>query len=150
MQRKWYREPHVWFRTGCGCLLQAIILFPYWLAAVFWGIGAPRYGEHLPKAKWYSPYATNYSYYSLISAGKVKNPGESVHHIVPSLHPKAIEARDILNTYHIDINSEDNGRFLTEGGHFRQGLHSHKGIEEVTNRLKDGIVDGSFAETRKK
>ena len=68
MQRKWYREPHVWLRTGCGCFVLVIILLPFWPAAVFWGIltyeGTPRHGEHLPKAKKYSPHATNDSYYS--------------------------------------------------------------------------------------
>ena len=85
---------------------------------------------------------------NLSKANRAKKDGYHAHHIVPGLLERGQEARDILDTYHIDINSADNGVFISSTGHYGQRLHSKEGIDAVTRQLKDGIVDGNFAETR--
>ena len=62
-------------------------------------------------------------------------PGDEAHHIVPSTHLRAEEARDILDRFHIDINSADNGVALAHDLHHGHGLHS-VGIDEVVSQLR--------------
>ena len=74
-----------------------------------------------------------------------KSTGEYCHHIVPSTHPKAQEAREILIRNDIPINSSANGVGLTEVQHYGQRLHTHDSIRSVTEQLRmaeqSGITD---------
>ena len=63
--------------------------------------------------------------------------GEQAHHIVQSTDPRAKVARDLLDKYHIDINSADNGLKLTRQVHQTSGLQQTKTIDAVTKNLKD-------------
>jgi hypothetical protein len=86
--------------------------------------------------------------------GDLVAPGEHAHHIVPSTHDRAKPAQDLVEKYQIDINDAINGVGLKPMGskpaHYGCGLHSHEGIDRVTERLTDavqGTVD--WAKARK-
>lgn len=49
--------------------------------------------------------------------GVGKTPGIQAHHIVPSTHSEAQKAREILESWGIDINQADNGVLLPKGIH---------------------------------
>lgn len=59
-------------------------------------------------------------------------PDEQAHHIVPSTHPRAQQARDILDRFGVDINNANNGVPLSLDIHYRSRLHSFDGIDRVT------------------
>jgi hypothetical protein len=80
--------------------------------------------------------------------------GQAAHHIVPGTHSRAAPGRAILDRYQIDINAAENGVSLVGGRgapqnvlprhHRGSGLHTHDGIDAVTNRLQratQGIND---------
>ena len=75
------------------------------------------------------------------SMGLQTGAGKDAHHIVASTHARATEAREILDKYHIDINSAENGVALRPTGprpaHHGNGLHSEAAIDAVTQRLRD-------------
>jgi len=62
--------------------------------------------------------------------------GEQAHHIVQSTDSRAAAARELLDYYHIDINSASNGVKLTEQAHRAQGLQKTQAIRLVTRRLE--------------
>ena len=73
-------------------------------------------------------------------------PSEQAHHIVPSTHRKGDVARQILDRNGIDINAASNGVPLPHDLHHGKGLHSYKGINKVTQRLKDAEAKGGKAD----
>ena len=68
------------------------------------------------------------------AAGTKFKQGDA-HHIVPSGHPKASQAREILKKHGIDVNSADNGVKLSQTQHLSTGLHKHASIWKVTEKL---------------
>ena len=66
--------------------------------------------------------------------GITRGSGWHAHHIVPSTHRRAWEARSILQKFGIDINAAVNGAKLSHAQH--KGVHSFKYIDWVTNELK--------------
>lgn len=75
--------------------------------------------------------------------GRKLPSSEEVHHIVPSTHREAEQAREILDRFGIDINSTDNGVVLTQSQHVGHGLHTKEAILEVLNRLRRAEKSGS-------
>jgi len=69
----------------------------------------------------------------------MKSKAERVHHIVPSTHPNAQRARNLLDKYEIDINDAANGVGLTKAQHQGSGLHKHDNIDAVTRRLEEAV-----------
>ncbi|HEX2570719.1 MAG TPA: AHH domain-containing protein [Polyangia bacterium] len=67
--------------------------------------------------------------------GRKLASSEAVHHIVPSTHREAEDAREILDRFGIDVNSVDNGVVLTQSQHVGRGLHMKAAIREVFFRL---------------
>ena len=72
----------------------------------------------------------------------MKNAGQRIddlqpHHIVPSGHPAAEQAREILTRNGIDLDSFMNGVGLTRRQHQQQGLARVNYIENLTKRLLD-------------
>jgi hypothetical protein len=67
---------------------------------------------------------------------------EEVHHIVPSTHHEAEDARRIFDRYGIDINAAENGVILPKSRHHGQGLHSDQTIREITNLLQQAEKTG--------
>ena len=62
-------------------------------------------------------------------------PGEQPHHIVQSTDPRAQTARELLDKYHIDVNSAENGLKLPSRVHQTSGFQQTKAINAVTSRL---------------
>ncbi len=81
--------------------------------------------------------------HSAVVLGLQPGSGINAHHIVESTGSRAQPARDILDHFQIDINSAANGVPLRPTGprpaHHGQGLHSHAGIDAVTDRLRNAI-----------
>jgi bacterioferritin-associated ferredoxin len=71
---------------------------------------------------------------AMTAAGLVAKAGEDAHHIIPSTHRLADEARTILDGAGISINQAKNGVFLTEALH--AGLHTKGYMAKVTELLK--------------
>jgi len=71
---------------------------------------------------------------NLIAAGRKALGGDHAHHIVPSTHRLAAEARKILSDFGLGINQAVNGVFVSEVLH--AGLHTNKYILEVTRLLR--------------
>jgi hypothetical protein len=71
---------------------------------------------------------------SMVDSGKKLAQGEHAHHLVPSTHPRASEAREILKEHGVPINSKWNGAALSEDIH--APLHTNKYIDEVTDALR--------------
>jgi hypothetical protein len=65
--------------------------------------------------------------------GKALSAGEHAHHIVPSTHRLAEEARKVLAKFRVGINEAHNGAALSEALH--SGMHSTAYIEKVTELL---------------
>jgi hypothetical protein len=65
----------------------------------------------------------------------VSNETIHAHHIVPSTHARAYNARVKLNQVSIDINSHYNGVYLPQLLH--AGLHTHAYIDKVNELLRD-------------
>ncbi len=68
--------------------------------------------------------------------GEVFSEGDYAHHIVPSTHPRAEEARLILEKFGIRINDAANGVRLPFELHYGKGLHSTNGINKMTALLR--------------
>jgi HNH/ENDO VII superfamily nuclease len=66
--------------------------------------------------------------------GKVLKAGEEAHHIVPSTHRFAEEARKVLEKFRIGVNEAHNGAALSEAMH--AGMHSADYMTKVTTLLK--------------
>lgn len=66
--------------------------------------------------------------------GKELAEGQHAHHIVPSTHPRAKEARKILEDANVGINLHRNGAALDASVH--APLHTNAYIDEVTNFLR--------------
>jgi hypothetical protein len=77
--------------------------------------------------------------------GSAVKEGQDAHHIVASTHDRAEDARAILDKYQVDINDAVNGVGLKPTGskpaHHGHGLHSHAGIDAVTDRLRNAVRD---------
>lgn len=69
---------------------------------------------------------------ALIAAGEAIS--DDAHHIVPSTHRLADEARQILQKAGININDARNGAFLSEARH--AGLHTTEYMEKITELLR--------------
>jgi hypothetical protein len=79
--------------------------------------------------------------------------GLDAHHIVPGTHRRGASARAILDRYQIDINAAENGLPVVGGRgaaqdvlprrHRGSRLHSHEGIDAVTQRLQSAVEDVS-------
>jgi hypothetical protein len=80
---------------------------------------------------------------NLAKRGVKPGQDEDVHHIVPSTHRDAEEARGILDRFGIDINAAENGVFLKATEHHGKGLHSDWGIDAVTIRLQRAEKSGT-------
>ena len=130
------------------------------LAGVFWG-GAKKVSDEVLSAPingWKSSQTWNTAANSRIlrkNMGALAKKGEEAHHIIQSTHPRAARAREILETYQIDINSAVNGVSLPPNGprpsHRGQGLHSYSAIDRITDRLQlatEGIEDWANARER--
>jgi len=102
-----------------------------------------------PPEEWTSTQTGNTSKNSALlrdNLGLDDNDGQAAHHIVASTHRLAKPARNILDKYHIDINSSVNGIALVGGKgsaidvkprhHRGNGLHSFRGILKVVERIK--------------
>jgi hypothetical protein len=63
-------------------------------------------------------------------------PGEQAHHVVQSTDPRAAEARDLLDKYHLDVNGAENGLKLTRYIHQTSGLQRTEAIRDVTDRRR--------------
>ena len=79
--------------------------------------------------------------------------GFASHHIVPVQHPRAKEARDILKSYGIELNSAANGVYLPyETNEFvgdtvlHIGNHYNKYIDVVTEKLNEVVEFGGTKE----
>lgn len=81
----------------------------------------------------------------MIAMGKKLNPGEHAHHIVPSTHPLAKEARRILEDFGIPINKGVNGSALDEAVHTLVHSDNKEYIRKVTEALK-GTKNAAEAE----
>jgi hypothetical protein len=66
--------------------------------------------------------------------GKVLKAGEDAHHMVPSTHRLAEEARKVLEKFRVPINSAHNGCALSEALH--AGMHSNAYILKINALLK--------------
>lgn len=82
--------------------------------------------------------------------GILEVSGRHAHHLVlGDINTAAADqARDLLRRYQIDINSAVNGVSLTENHHLRTGLHRHRTVELVNQRLQaaiEGITDWTHA-----
>ncbi|HEX2573345.1 MAG TPA: AHH domain-containing protein [Polyangia bacterium] len=77
--------------------------------------------------------------------GRKLTSGEAVHHIVPSTHRQAEQARVLLDECGIDINSADNGVVLTRSQHQGHGLHGKEAIQKVFIRLERASKNGGRA-----
>jgi len=100
-----------------------------------------------PDGNWRSTQTGDTAKNSKILRGNMEietGSGLDAHHIVPSTHGKAAEARSALDEYQIDINSPDNGIALSGGAfdpgavppsHHGSSFHSHAGIDEVQDRI---------------
>ncbi len=78
--------------------------------------------------------------------GLRKGDLRDAHHIVPSTHSRAQEARDLLDRFGIDINDAVNGAPVSKPIHGLQ--HNGPAIDKVTKRLEeaiDGIDDEVIA-----
>lgn len=71
---------------------------------------------------------------SMVKANQVAKAGDHAHHIIPSTHPLAKEAREILKKFKIGINNSNNGVFVNDAIH--STLHSHAYIQKVTSLLR--------------
>ena len=81
---------------------------------------------------------------AMIANGKILKEGEAAHHIVPSTHAHAKEARKILDDFGVDFNSHWNGAPLSKALH--DPLHTKRYIDEVTKILrgaksKKGVIE---------
>ncbi|MBQ5475161.1 MAG: AHH domain-containing protein, partial [Lachnospiraceae bacterium] len=103
---------------------------------------------------------------NMISSGQTEpSYKNAAHHIVAGSSPKAIEARQILQKYGLDINSADNGVFLpTEKGisdvAYHPSLHtneyyrkvnalleranSREDVIDILDMIRAGLLDGTF------
>lgn len=71
---------------------------------------------------------------NLESTGHAFKEGDEAHHLIPSTHPKAERARQILKKYDIDINDPMNGLPLSPDLH--SGLHTNKYMDAITEALR--------------
>jgi hypothetical protein len=98
----------------------------------------PRFRIAIFPAKWTQAWDTSKNAKilreNMEAAGKKLNPGDKAHHLVPSTHPRAAEAREILEKFGVDVNAAENGLALKDVQH--AGLHTHKYIDEVTRLLR--------------
>ena len=101
----------------------------------------------------------------MVASGQ-KDPSynNAAHHIVAGSSPKAAEARAILDKYDIDINSTENGVFLStdknvSGVSYHPSLHrdeyyrkvnsllenadSQEDVIDILNTIRDGLLDGT-------
>jgi hypothetical protein len=69
--------------------------------------------------------------------GEPTGDAKHAHHILASTHPDAEEAREILEHYRIDINSKENGVFLTKHQHEQTKLHTRANIQAINVRIRD-------------
>jgi hypothetical protein len=79
---------------------------------------------------------------ALLKAGETA--ADDAHHIVPSTHPLAKQAQDVLEAAKININDAVNGVFLTEAQH--AGLHTHAYIQKINDLIFQAWKDGGRAE----
>ena len=73
------------------------------------------------------------------SLGMKPGTGDHAHHIVPSTHPRAQNARDILDHYQIDVNGAANGVRMSDALHRGRRLHSYDGIDHVTDAVTAAV-----------
>ena len=72
--------------------------------------------------------------------GRLGNPGDHAHHIVPSTDRLAQSARDILDAVRIDINSKSNGLWLRATMHY--DTYSPAYVEMVNRLIQDAYAAG--------
>jgi hypothetical protein len=79
----------------------------------------------------------------------VFGPGEEPHHMVQSTDPEAAAAHALMDKYHIDINSAENGIKLTRQVHQSSGLQKKKAIRDFTARLRRAEKGGKSWNARR-
>jgi hypothetical protein len=73
---------------------------------------------------------------AMSASGKTLKPGEAAHHLVPSTHPLAKEARGILKKFGMHFNDAPNGLALSDDLHKLVHSNNEQYIRKVTELLK--------------
>ena len=93
--------------------------------------------------------------------GRIMNPGDQAHHLVPSTKTLAQPARDILDAAKIDINSQSNGLWLKPEVHYATFKDAYtsavnrilsqayasggrESVLEALRQIAEGLLAGTF------